>query len=51
MLRLARKRPTQWAVRLVMALGLGLLVSGCDKCGDFPWSRPGACKNYSPSPR
>ena len=30
---------------LVAVLGLGLAVSGCDKCTDFFWQKqPGACK-------
>ena len=32
-------------VPLVAVLGLGLALSGCDKCSDFFWQKqPGACK-------
>jgi hypothetical protein len=32
-------------VPLVAVLGLGLALSGCDKCTDFFWQKqPGACK-------
>jgi hypothetical protein len=32
-------------VALVAVLGLGLALSGCDKCTDFFWQKqPGACK-------
>ena len=32
-------------VSLVAVLGLGLALSGCDKCSDFFWQKqPGACK-------
>jgi hypothetical protein len=47
--------PTAHRPRLLRSCGLlavlafGLLLSGCDKCGDFFWNRPGACKNYVPS--
>jgi hypothetical protein len=36
-------------VSLVAVLALGLALSGCDKCFDFPWQKPGACKN-GPAP-
>jgi hypothetical protein len=30
----------------VAALALGLALSACDKCFDFPWqTRPGVCKS------
>jgi hypothetical protein len=31
-------------VPLVTTLALGLTLAGCDHCGDYFWSRPGACK-------
>ena len=32
-------------VPFVAVLGLGLALSGCDKCSDFFWQKqPGACK-------
>ena len=34
---------------LIAALTLGLALSACDKCMDFPWEKPGACKN-GPAP-
>jgi hypothetical protein len=37
------------AVPLVAVLALGLALSACDKCFDFPWQKPGACKN-GPAP-
>jgi hypothetical protein len=37
------------AVLLMAVLALGLALSACDKCGDFFWERPGACKN-GPAP-
>ena len=35
-------------VPLVAVLALGLALSACDKCFDFPWERPGSCKNVPP---
>lgn len=32
------------AAPLVAVLALGLALSACDKCGDFPWNQPGSCK-------
>jgi hypothetical protein len=37
------------AAPLVAVLGLGLALSACDKCFDFPWDKPGACKT-APAP-
>jgi hypothetical protein len=37
------------AVPLMAMLALGLALSACDKCGDFPWDRPGSCKG-GPAP-
>jgi hypothetical protein len=37
------------AIPLVAVLGLGLTLSACDKCFDFPWDKPGSCKN-GPAP-
>jgi hypothetical protein len=37
------------AVPLVAVLSLGLALSACDKCFDFPWDRPGSCKS-GPAP-
>jgi hypothetical protein len=34
---------------LVAMLALGLALSGCDKCGDFFWEKPGSCKS-GPAP-
>jgi len=34
---------------LAAVLGLSLALSACDKCFDFPWDRPGSCKN-GPAP-
>jgi hypothetical protein len=34
---------------LIAALTLGLALSACDKCFDFPWSQPGSCKT-APAP-
>ena len=34
---------------LVAALSLGLALSACDKCFDFPWNQPGSCKT-APAP-
>ena len=36
-------------VPVIAALALGLTLSACDRCGDFFWQRPGACKN-GPAP-
>ncbi len=36
------------ALPLVAVLALGLTVSACDKCFDFPWDRPGSCKSGPP---
>jgi hypothetical protein len=30
-------------------LALGLSLSACDKCGDYFWEKPGACKS-GPAP-
>lgn len=32
-------------------LVLGLLLGGCDKCGDLTWNKPGSCRGYGPSQR
>ena len=37
------------AVPLVAVLALGLTLSACDKCFDFPWDDPGSCKS-GPAP-
>ena len=37
------------AVPLATVLALSLALSACDKCFDFPWDRPGSCKNV-PAP-
>lgn len=37
------------AVPLVAVLALGLTLSACDKCFDFPWDKPGSCKS-GPAP-
>ncbi len=37
------------ALPLVAVLGLGLALSACDKCGDFPWDRPSSCKSGPPA--
>jgi hypothetical protein len=37
------------AIPLVAVLGLGLALSACDKCFDFPWDKPGSCKS-GPAP-
>jgi len=37
------------AAPLVGVLALGLALSGCDKCGDFFWQKPSACKS-GPAP-
>ena len=29
----------------------GLALAGCDKCGDFVWNKPGACRDYGPPQR
>jgi hypothetical protein len=34
---------------LAAVLGLSLALAACDKCFDFPWDRPGSCKNV-PAP-
>jgi hypothetical protein len=44
---LARRCRTAFSLAAVLALGLAL--SACDKCMDFPWEKPGACKN-GPAP-
>jgi hypothetical protein len=33
---------------MIAALALSLTLSACDHCGDFFWSRPGACKSGPP---
>ena len=44
-----RTSPLRTRVALLLALGtLALTLSGCDKCGDFFWNKPGACRNYVP---
>ena len=36
----------------LLALGtLALALAGCDKCGDFVWNKPGACRDYGPPQR
>jgi hypothetical protein len=30
---------------------IALALSGCDKCGDFVWNKPGACRDYGPPQR
>jgi hypothetical protein len=37
---LLRTMPMRLAVLLVIGLGL----TGCDKCGDYFFNRPGACR-------
>jgi hypothetical protein len=34
---------------LAAVLAASLALSACDKCFDFPWDRPGSCKN-GPAP-
>jgi hypothetical protein len=34
---------------LAAVLAASLALSACDKCFDFPWDRPGSCKNV-PAP-
>jgi hypothetical protein len=34
---------------LAAVLAMSLALSACDKCFDFPWDRPGSCKN-GPAP-
>jgi hypothetical protein len=48
-----RRRAPRWrkAVPLIGVLALGLMLSACDKCGDFFWHRqPGSC-HAAPDPR
>ena len=33
---------------VIAALALSLTLSACDHCGDFFWSKPGACKGGPP---
>ena len=33
---------------MIAVLALGLTLSACDHCGDFFWSKPGACKGGPP---
>ncbi len=35
------------ATALVVA---AVILSGCDKCGDFVWNKPGACHAGPPQP-
>jgi len=44
---LARRRVR--LVPLVAVLAMGLALSACDRCGDFFWQKPGACKS-GPAP-
>jgi hypothetical protein len=44
---LARRRVR--LVPLVAVLAMGLCLSACDRCGDFFWQKPGACKS-GPAP-
>jgi hypothetical protein len=37
------------AFPLVAVLAVGLTLSACDKCFDFPWERPGSCKSGPPA--
>jgi len=37
------------AAPLAAVLAASLALSACDKCFDFPWDRPGSCKN-GPAP-
>ncbi len=37
------------ALALVAVLGFGLTLSACDKCGDFFWNRPDACRSGPPA--
>lgn len=36
----------------VLALrAMAVALSGCDKCGDFVWNKPGACRGLGPQQR
>jgi hypothetical protein len=44
----------RWVARIACVAALGALLAGCDKCGDWWWSRPGveACKQQPlPNPQ
>ena len=43
----------RFAGRLLCVLALGLLVTGCDKCGDWWWApnQSQSCKDEAPRPR
>ena len=36
-------------VPLAAVIAMGLALSACDRCGDFFWQKPGACKS-GPAP-
>ena len=53
-LRPTRSRRASLGAKAVAVLGLCALalgLSGCDKCGDFVWNKPGACRDYGPPQR
>jgi hypothetical protein len=39
------------AMAVLALFTLALVLSGCDKCGDFVWNKPGACRDYGPPQR
>jgi hypothetical protein len=40
----------RWSMRLVCVLALGMLLSGCDRCGDWWWApnQNQSCKGNAP---
>jgi hypothetical protein len=39
-----RRRFITAAAPILAVIALGLVLSGCDKCGDFIWTKPASCK-------
>lgn len=46
-----RPSPRAKAVAVLALCAMALALAGCDKCGDFVWNKPGACRNFGPPQR
>ena len=47
---------TKSSARTALCRAIGVLLlaataAACDKCGDFVWNKPGACRDYGPPQR
>lgn len=43
-----RRRSLRQAICLLVLCAAASALSGCDKCGDFVWNKPDACRSYGP---